>query len=178
MKKYVFSAIVMLVFLCGCGYTTHSVLPSGETTIYVDNFVNKIDTTREISNENVYFAYRPGMETDITRAVINKFVIDGNYEIKDEKNAHFLLKGKLVNFRREPLRYDANENVIEYRLYIAVDIELYDLEKGSVVWRENNFAGESTYRTTGQFAKSESAAITDGIKDLARRIIERTVENW
>ena len=178
MKRYTISVIITLVFLCGCGYTTHSVLPSGEATIYVDNFINKIDTTREISNDNVYFAYRPGMETDITRAIIDKFMIDGNYEIKDEKSAHFLLKGELVNFRREPLRYDANENVIEYRLHIAVDFKLYDLEKESAVWQESNFAGESTYRTTGQFAKSESAAITETIKDLARRVVERTVLNW
>ncbi|NQU95940.1 MAG: hypothetical protein HQ549_06940 [Candidatus Omnitrophica bacterium] len=178
MKRNIFFTILSLVFLYGCGYTSHSVLPSGEATVHVGNFVNKIDTTREISNDRVYFAYRPGLETDITRAVIDKFMIDGNYEIKDEKSAHFLLTGELVNFRREPLRYDASENVIEYRLHIAVDIKLYDLKKESIVWRENNFAGESTYRTTGQFAKSESAAITDAVKDLARRIVERTVLNW
>ena len=118
------------------------------------------------------------MESDITRKVIDRFIFDGNYQVKDAANSHFLLKGELVNFTREPLRYDANENVTEYRVHVAVNMELYDLEEDKVVWREKNFAGEKSYRTTGQYAKSESVTVGEAIDDLARRIVERTVENW
>jgi len=168
----------MTLVFAGCGYTTHSVMPSGEHTLYVDNFVNEIDVTREITNQNVYYPYRPGMEANITRQVINRFILDGNYEIMEMKSAYFELSGQLVDFKREPLRYDANEYVIEYRLSVVVNMEFKDLKKGEIVWAEDNFAGESTYRTTGQFAKSEDKAAGDAIIDLARRIVERAVENW
>lgn len=162
----------------GCGYTTHSVLPGREASIHVANFVNKIDVTREISNESPYYAYRPAMESDITREIIDRFIFDGNYKIKAPKSATFLLKGDLVDFRREPLRYDSDENVIEYRISVVVDIELRDTKEGEALWQEKHFAGEATYRTTEAFAKSESTAVGEAIEDLARRIVERTVENW
>lgn len=180
MKKDLFFVSLILTFItfCGCGYTTHSILPAGDASIHIDNFANKIDVTKEISERRIYYAYRPGMESDITREIIDRFIFDGNYKIKDAVRAHFLLKGELVDFTREPLRYDANDNVIEYRISIVVDIELYDLEKKDLIWREKSFAGESTYRTSGQFAKSENTAEKEAIEDLARRIVERTVEDW
>lgn len=178
MKKILFAAIVFFIGLYGCGYTTHSVLPEGVRTIHVDNFGNKIDVTAEVSNRRIYYAYRPGMENDITRAVINRFIFDGIYQIYGAKEARFLLKGELVDFIREPLRYDSNDNVTEYRLHIAVNMELYDLLEQKTVWREKNFAGESTYLMTGRFSATESSAAQEAIDDLAVRIVERTVENW
>jgi len=178
MKNKLFIAILIMTLLCGCGYTTHSALPTRNPSIYVDNFVNKIDITREISDENIYYAYRPGMESDITREIIDRFIFDGNYRVKDMDTARFLLKGQLIDFRREPLRYDTNENVVEYRISVVVNIELYDKEKKKIVWTENSFAGESTYRTSGQYAKSESVAAKEAMDDLAQRIVERTVEDW
>jgi hypothetical protein len=178
MKKNILFIILTAVILQACGYTTRSVLPSGESSLYVDNFINKIDITQEVTEEKIYYAYLPGMESDITREVIDKFILDGNFELKGVKRSQFLLKGELRDFRREPLRYDANDNVVEYRLSVVVDIELHDLKETKIVWREKSFAGESTYRTTGQFSKSESVAIDEAISDLARRIVERTVENW
>ena len=173
-----FLLIFVLLILCGCGYTAHSVVTGGESSIYVDSFVNKIDITREISHEKAYYPYRPAMEADITREVIDRFILDGNYKIKSRKNAHFSLKGELIDFRRDPLRYDANDNVIEYRLSAVINMELYDLKEDKTLWKESGFAGESTYRTSGEFAKSEQAAIGKAIEDLAARIVERTVENW
>lgn len=177
-KKNLFFILLVFVILWGCGYTTHSVLPSGQSSIHIDNFTNEIDTTTEVSEKRVYYAYKPGMETDITQEIIDKFVLDGTFEVRSSKEANLLLKGRLVDFRREPLRYDANDNVVEYRISIVVDMELVNLKEEKIVWGEKSFAGESTYRTTGQFSKSESVAIQEAINDLARRVVERTVENW
>jgi hypothetical protein len=176
--KREFFIIFALIALCGCGYTTRSVLSSNSPSIYVDNFTNKINVTLEASKEKTYYAYRPALESDITREVINRFIFDGNYRIKGPESARFSLKGELVDFTREPLRYDANENIAEYRISVVVDMELHDPKGEGLIWQEKRFAGESTYRTTGQLAKSENTAVTEAVEDLARRIVERTVENW
>ncbi|MCQ9206580.1 MAG: LPS assembly lipoprotein LptE [Omnitrophica bacterium] len=169
---------LLLIALCGCGYTTRSVVRIDEPSIYVENFLNNIDTAREISDARPYYAYRPAIESDITREVINKFLLDGNYQIEGPKSAHFLLKGELVSFERQPLRYDANDNVTEYRLSVVVNMKLHDLYEKETVWKESDFAGETTYRTSGALSKTESAAIQEAIEDLAQRIVERTVEDW
>lgn len=168
----------ILIVLCGCGYTAGSFVSSKGHSVYVENFVNEINVTQEISDRKPYYAYKPAMEADITRSIIDKFLYDGNYEIKDQESAEFVLKGQLVDYRREPLRYDANDYVIEYRLSVVVNMELFDRISGKKVWQEKNFAGESTYRTTGQYAKSENTTLDEALEDLSNRVVERTVENW
>jgi hypothetical protein len=170
--------ITLLLFISGCGYTTQSLLPSDLKTIYVSNFKNSIKITAEQSNLRMYRGYRPGMERDLTKVVNDKFLADGNLRIARESDADLILEGELTDFRRGGLRYDTNDNVEEYRLELVVNIELKNLKTGKVVWTEKGFAGETNYMTTGSLAKTESAAINDAIIDLARRIVERTIEAW
>lgn len=84
----------------------------------------------------------------------------------------------MVEFRRDPLRYTDNNDVEEYRINIVVNLSLWDNRENKLIWQENNFTGDTTYFTTGQLAKPEDTAVSDAINDLARRIVERTVEQW
>ena len=139
---------------------------------------NDIKVEAEQSNLRMYRGYRPGMENDITRAVTNKFLTDGTLRIANESSADLILKSELVDFKRDALRYDTNDNVEEYRVKLLVNMELTNNKTGVVMWKEKGFAGETTYRTSGSLAKSDDAAVNDAVDDLARRIVERTVEAW
>lgn len=176
MKTIIF--ILLFSFMSGCGYSSRSLIDPSIKTIYVKPFENKIDFGVEGSTYSKLRTYFPRLETDITSAVVNRFIFDGNLKVVKEKDADVILKGELVEYRRDVLRYDENENVEEYRLSIIVNISLYDVKKEKTVWTENGFTGDTDYFLSGSNAKSESAAITDGITDLARRIVERAVENW
>ena len=178
MKNYYLPIVIFLSLISGCGYTTKSLLPSDIKTIRVDNFKNEIQVQAEQSNLRMYRGYRPGMENDITRAVTNKFLTDGTLKIVSESNADLTLKSSLIDFKRDALRYDTNDNVEEYRVKLVVNMELTNNKTGAVMWKEKGFAGETTYRTSGTLAKSDDAAVNDAIDDLARRIVERTVEAW
>ncbi len=166
-----------LFFISGCGYTTRSLLPAQFKTIYVENFVNKINVTAESSDARMYRGYRPGMEIEATKAIRDKFLFDGNLKVANSKDADLILKGDLVDFRNEALRYDRSDNVEEYRVRLVINIEL-QTKDGKTRWKENNFAGEQLYRTTGTLAKSESTAIKEAADDLGRRVVERTIEEW
>ncbi len=181
----------ILVLFCACvfvagssfafnigGYTTQSMLPSNFKSIFVETFINNIKVTAEQSNMRMYRGYRPGMELELTKAVIDYYLYDGNLKIAREDNADLLLKGTLVDFKRDALRYDTNDNIEEYRIKLIVNLTLIDAKTGNKVWEERGFAGETTYYTTGPMAKGEAQAVTDAIVDLSRRIVERTVEAW
>ncbi|MCX5686126.1 MAG: LPS assembly lipoprotein LptE [Candidatus Omnitrophica bacterium] len=170
--------ISILLFVSGCGYTTRSLLPSDFKNIRVENFKNDIKITAEQSDQRMYVGYRPGMEIELTKAVIDAFLMDGNLKIARESNADIILTGTLTDFKRDALRYDANNNVEEYRIKLIVNMELENAKTGALVWKESGFAGETTYRTSGSLAKSEASSIRNAIADLARRIVERTVEAW
>jgi len=174
--------IILLVacslWLAACGYTTRSMVSNKFKTIYITQFANKVDITQETYSANKYRIYRPMLETDITRAVIDKFLFDGNLKPVKSESADLVLKGELMEFRRDPLRYTDSDEVEEYRINLVVNIGLWDNKENKLIWQENNFTGDTTYFVTGQAAKSETTALNDAISDLARRIVERVVEQW
>jgi hypothetical protein len=168
----------LLVTIIGCGYTTRSLVLSKFKTVHVEPFANKIDITSETDTANKYKIYKPMLETDLTNAVVNKFLIDGNLRPTAKESADLVLKGELLEFRRDPLRYTDADEVEEYRLNLIVNISVWDNRENKLIWQEQGFTGDTTYFTTGASAKSETTAINDAITDLARRIVEREVEQW
>ena len=139
-------SLISILAVSGCGYTTSSLLPARLKTIYVENFKNSINVTAEQSELRMYRGYRPGMETEITKAVIDRFMFDGNLKIAPEEKADLILKSELIDYKRDSLRYDANDNVEEYRIKLIVNIKLEEASGGTVLWTEKGFAGEATYR--------------------------------
>ncbi len=176
--------ITQIIFLIstigGCGYTTRSMISDKFRTIYITPFLSKIDITQETAVGSKYKIYRPYLETDITKSVINKFLLDGNLKPMKQESADLTLKGELVEFRKDPLRYTDSDEVEEYRINLIVNISLWDNKENKLVWEEKNFTGDTTYfaLTTNTQYKSESLAISSAITDLARRIVERAVEQW
>ncbi|MCA9401932.1 MAG: LptE family protein [Candidatus Omnitrophica bacterium] len=165
---------VSVMFLSGCGYTTSSNLAGHLKTIHVETFKNKIKFSQE-DQRNIYL---PLLEVDVRNAVIDRYLFDGNLKIAERSQADLVLRGSLIGYQRDPLRYTDSDDVQEYRVRIIVSLELYDQVKQTVMWSETGFAGEADYFVTGSQASTEESAVKDATIDLARRIVERTIENW
>lgn len=185
MKKSVFLLFVIgisAILFSGCGYSVRSLAYEKNTKIYIKPFENKVDLniSEEYSDRNPYRLYRPGMETKITDAVIDRFLLDGYLKVvSSEAQADLALKGELTNYEKQPLRLnEATKDVEEYRANIIVNMTLTDLKKNKTVWAENDFVGYTEFALVGPKAVSEDAAINDAVEDLARRVVERTVEDW
>ena len=164
-----------MVLITGCGYTTKSTLPSNIKTIHVETFKNNIDFAAE-GRRNLYL---PLLEIKVRNAVINRFLFDGNLKIAEADKADLVLKGQLLSYDRSALRYTDNDDVQEYRIHITVFLEMWSAHNVVAAdWTESSFVGEATYFVTGASARSEEAAVEDALTDLARRIVERTVEDW
>ena len=172
-----FNPIVCLVLsigiIAGCGYSTGSLLPSKFRTIYIQPFKNKVSFAQSHSS-----SYIPLLEVKVKDAIANRFLFDGHLRIGDEHTADLILKGELVGLERQELRVTENQDVQEFRLNIIVDLILWDPVEQKEVWHEPSFAGEATYFVSGPLAKSESSAVDEALNDLARRAVERTLEDW
>ena len=172
-------AICYLLFttISGCGYTTRSLITRDYQTVYVCPFANKIDITSDTSVARRYKTYYPLLENDITRKVIDQFILDGNLRLTKEEDADLVLQGELVDYRRDALRYTGrdDEDVEEYRISLIVNLKLYDHRNKTLLWEVGNFVGDTTYFTQ---EKSESSAISEAIADLARRVVDRVVDVW
>ncbi len=179
----VFMLAVLSLGLSGCGYTTRSMISTKYTTIYITPFINKIDITSELDTGNKFRIYRPRIETDITNAVTNKYLFDGNLKPTKKENADLVLKGEVVEYRKDPLRYNENDEVTEYRMTLFVNISLWDNKAEKMLWQSDRFSGyyeyfTSAYTLTNVTPKTDDQALDLALDDLARRVVERTVNEW
>ncbi len=164
----------VFIFLSGCGYSATSMLPGNLKKVYVETFQNNINFAAE-NGRNLYF---PLLEQKVRTAIVDRYQFDGNLKIGQPNSADLILKGKLNSYERSALRFTDNDDVQEYRVHVVVSLELYDTAKGEARWTESSFAGEATYYVTGATATTEESAIEKAVIDLARRIVERTIEDW
>ncbi|MDD5019169.1 MAG: LptE family protein [Candidatus Omnitrophica bacterium] len=171
--------LALMWSLCGCGYTTRGyVTQAGYKTIYVEPFTNSIDTTSEYAEGSRFRTYFPLLENTITNAVVDRFNFDGSLKTSRQEDADLVLSGSLVNYRRDSLRTSSDDNPEEYRVTLFVNIKLVEGKTGKVLWQKNDFAGDATYFVSGGLARTESQAVQEAALDLARRIMETTVEVW
>lgn len=169
---------VSLLILTGCGYTSTSLLPPDLKSIHVDNFVNKINPAQEVTDKRMSYSYWPGLETQLTRGVIDGFIFDRHLDVKSAQKADLTLEGELTDFRQFPLTYDEGDNVTELRVQITVDLVLINNKTGKKMWTENSFTGWSSYDVSGDDAKTEAEGVRAAVKDISQRIVERVVEQW
>lgn len=172
------TVVIAILLLTGCGYTTGSLLPDHLKTIYVDNFKNSIDVSAEPSAEHGYRISRPGVENEVTQALTNQFLFDGNLRIVNKDDADLVITGEVIDYYKQPLRYDKFDNIEEYRVIITVNMKLEDTVRGDTMWKKDGFIGYDTYFLTGAHATDEAEARQGAVDDLAERIVEKVVEAW
>jgi outer membrane lipopolysaccharide assembly protein LptE/RlpB len=169
-RSWVF-AFLLFSLLSGCGYTQEAKLPSGIKTIAVPTFKNEIPPQEQ-------FAYRPGIEIELTNAVIDRFIFDGNLRVVDEDKADAILEGAIVSYEQEGLRYDRLESVEEYRLFLVVKFKLIDGKTGAVIMEEPNFSGRAEFFVSRNPLSNRRISANTATFDLARSLVNRIIEEW
>jgi hypothetical protein len=161
----------VLVAISSCGYTQKVQLPDGIETIYVPNFKNEIP-------QGDRYSYEAGLEIDVTNGVIDELIFDGNLRVVTEEKADAVLEGAIIGYQQEALRYNEIEGVSEYRLFLVTRLVLRKVDTGEILWQENHFTGDTSFFIEGTNAVSERYAADEAIKDLAKKIVSRIVEDW
>src|SRR5262245_26760869 len=131
--------LAIFLLISGCGYTRKASIPQDIKSIYVRTVLNKIPV------EEIY-AYHPGLEMGITKAIVRRFNKDGNLRIAaSEDKADAVLKIDLLRFQQEGLRFSNLEQVEEFRLFIVLAIQLVNTRTKEVIFDEPNFSGDAEY---------------------------------
>ena len=169
---------MMILQATGCGYTTKTILPNHIKTIHVAPIKNSIDLTSEISDKNCFRVYRPGLEVDLTNAIMNRFIFDGNLKVVNREKADAIVEAKLVDYRRDPLRYSEGDDIQEYRLSVTLDAVVYLASGHKVLWHITGLTGDTSFFLSGARALSEDEAVAKAVEDVARRVVDKTIELW
>ncbi|MBU4305499.1 MAG: hypothetical protein KJ893_07775 [Candidatus Omnitrophica bacterium] len=163
--------IIKAVLLCasialgGCGYTTKACfLPTSIRSVYVETFQNDTD--------------QPNLENELRTRLIAFFQNDGNLKIASADDADAVLKGKLLRYSRQALRYANDETIEEYRLVVSAKFEFIDRASKETVVKADDFPADTSYFLQGSSAKSESTARSDVLDELSRRIVNKIITLW
>lgn len=162
---------LLLLSYTSCGYTRKVTLPRSIKTIHVNTFQNKMILSQ-------IYAYEPGLEMNITDAVIRRFHVDGNLKVVEAEKADAVLEGDLTGIEQDGVRFTGLERVEEYRLYLVVDLRLRERKTGEILWEDENFSGDTSYFVTGPRAVSRGEAVERATDRLARNIVDHVVEDW
>lgn len=155
----------------GCGYTRQATLPNDFKKIFVD-------TTKNIIPVDDIYAYHPGMEMMITKAVIRRLNQDGNLQVVKREDADVILESRLLSLTQEGMRFTSLESVEEFRMFIVMAIRLVDAKTGSVLWEEPNFTGDAEYIVSDIRSAAREEGVERAVNRTARNIVDRIVEDW
>ncbi|HTB34223.1 MAG TPA: LptE family protein, partial [bacterium] len=79
---------------------------------------------------------QPLLENDLTKKVIQDFIVDGRLKVVPAAQADAELDGTIQRYDRLVLTYSADSTQVpqQYKIQIAVDVDFTDLHTGKVLW--------------------------------------------
>lgn len=147
--------------LAGCGIYTLD--PKGKSTI-------KTIAIEPFDNQTPEF----GLADQVTEAVIDAFITDGNLKVVGSEAADAVLVGSLTGYRRVVNQFDENDQVQSYKVLMDFSISLMNPRDQSEIWKQT-MPQEGIYD-----AASETE--DDGKRRAAVRLVEailtKTTKSW
>ena len=159
----IFVVFLIPIVLAGCVYTTNTIKGAGISSIYVPMFKNK--------------TYEHDIHVTVTDAVINELILDGELSLLKNEEADTILEGQIIKYKTEPLGYDKNNDVEQYRVIVTARVVFRNLEKNEIIWTQT-IEGSVSYYTSGRLGMSEKAATDEAVENLARNIVSEVVNFW
>lgn len=162
MIRRVLVLILIIIVVAGCGYTTRSIMRQDFEDIHVPIFDN--DT------------FRRGLEFGLTRAVRDEILFRTKLKIVDREDADAILYGKIANVEEKVLSESINDDIIEGRVTLFIDIRLVNARNGRNIIDKKGLEWQTEY--IGTRSEGVSTAETEAFVDIAERIVNLMEEDW
>ena len=124
-----------------------------------------------------------GLETKFTNALIDEIMRDGRLSLVNTENeSDGVLSVEIKRYILQPLTYDANMIVEQYKLWVIISVSFIDRENNVTLWTEPNLEGiqiylDSTKGAIGEGMTEEEARDVIWEK-LSRNIVKRTIKGF
>ena len=154
--------MVIFALISGCGYSNKSLISRKINSIYIPIFENE--------------TFRKGLEFDLTNAVKDEIMSNTKLRIAKKDNADTILTGKIQKVTESMLSSNVEDNIVEGRVTIYVDIKLVDRRTGRTLIEEENVKQAAEYIVKrGENIKTASR---ESLVLLAEKIVSHLEEKW
>jgi len=161
------AGVVVAALLAGCGYSFRGTLPSHVKTVSVPIFVNR---TRE-----------PGVESVITRAVVEAFSTNGRLRVVRAADADAILEGEITSYGVEAIAYDRTLNVQQYRLVVILNLRMRDVKRNEVLFQQAGVQEQADFRVIGPVDLTiarEETALRQAATEIGRSVVSLTIDRF
>ena len=159
--------LALVIALGGCGYTLRGTLPPHIQTIAVPIFRNR---TQE-----------PGVESVITRAVVESFSTNGRLKVAGREQADAVLDGEVTGYTIASVAFDKDANVRLYRLIVTVNLRLRDVRENKIIFQQDNVREQADFRVqdvVSQTISREETAVRVAASEIGRAIVSLTISRF
>ena len=156
-----------LLLASGCGYSfTGSALPAHVKSVAVPTFENQ--------------TVEAELPQQVTSALTDRLVKDGRIKLAAESQAQARFEAQVSGYENKVYNYTADQTPKDYIVVITLSITLRDMVKNRELWKDEAMKGTSIYSPNGGSAtlSNEPDARKEAIANLARDIVNRTLESW
>ncbi|MDR2191998.1 MAG: LPS assembly lipoprotein LptE [Endomicrobium sp.] len=170
MKKLFLLFSVFVLASCAAVYDpAPQILPEHIKNIYVRPFINKTNQF--------------GLETKFLNALVDEIMRDGRLSlVNTEAEADGIMSVEIKKYILQPLTYDANMVVEQYKLWIIISVSFIDRGNNVTLWTEPNLEGIQIYldATKGSMGEGMTEEEARDIiwEKLSRNIVKRTIKGF
>ena len=154
--------VVLFALISGCGYTNKSLISRKINSIYIPIFEN--DT------------FRRDLEFDLTNAVKDEIMSKTKLRIAQKDNADTILTGKIKKVAESMLTSNVQDNIVESRVTIYIDIKLVDRRTGRTLIEEKDLTRSAEFIV--QRGENINTASQESLTLLAETIVNYLEETW
>ena len=163
-----FSALLLLSLLGGCGYHSAAVRDpiSGANGVNVIMFANK--------------SYRPGVEAVLARDLVDELALRTGGKVLSGDQAQLELTGAVLSYTSGAVSYTSLDAIREYQLNIKVEAVLREHVTQKVLWR-GELAEAQVYPVNANLAlqlNAEEAAVAKICRRLSENIWQKIGERF
>lgn len=167
--------------LVGVALTTSGLIVAGCAGYHVGS-ISKADyhSVAVLTFQNRTTQPEPGLEQQITGAILKRLQADGTLRIESQDHADIVLTGKITHYRRLRLRSlrDLSSVPREYRITITAKVEAHNRITGDVVLKPTVVSGSADTFIGNDLQSADFQALPLVADDMARTIVSLLAESW
>lgn len=130
---------------------------------------------KPFSNKSSIF----GIEEKLTLKIIDEFIRDGRYVIKNENEADGIIAGDVKSYIMIPIQYDANMIPTTYKITLNYSIKMIDRIKNVILWEENTLVANYIFSDPSvPGGMTEEQAREKLWEIIAKDTVKRTIEGF
>ena len=163
--------LLLCFFLSSCSSTNIVYNPAPQT---LPHHIKSIAIKPFINKSSIF-----GIEEKLTLRIIDEFLRDGRYMIKNENEADGVIEGEIKSYIMIPIQYNPNMIPTAYKITLNYAIKMIDKHTNTILWEENTLVANQIFSDPSlPGGMTEEEARERLWEVIAKDTVKRTVEGF